>query len=80
MQTLDERNEAETDTHSIAITPLVFRLLIGPAEMSIMITLSNDLRGLPQKIYFNRRGCPDIARDCRRFRAGLHNDFPALSG
>lgn len=51
MQTSDERTEAETDTHSIAITPLAFPLLVGPAEMSIMITLSSDLTGWPQKVY-----------------------------
>ena len=42
MQTLEERREAETDLHGIAITPLAFPLLVGPAEMSVMITLSND--------------------------------------
>ncbi len=42
MQTLEERREAESDLHSIAITPLAFPLLVGPAEMSVMITLSND--------------------------------------
>jgi multiple antibiotic resistance protein len=41
MQTLEERTEAEADLH--AITPLAFPLLVGPAEMSITITLSNDL-------------------------------------
>lgn len=42
MQTIDERREAESDLHSVAITPLAFPLLAGPAEMSVMITLSND--------------------------------------
>jgi multiple antibiotic resistance protein len=42
LQTLEERTEAESDVHSIAITPLAFPLLVGPAELSIMITLSND--------------------------------------
>jgi multiple antibiotic resistance protein len=42
IQTLDEKTEAEADMHGIAITPLAFPLLIGPAEMSIMITFSND--------------------------------------
>jgi multiple antibiotic resistance protein len=42
LQTLEERSEAESDLHSIAITPLAFPLLVGPAELSIMITLSND--------------------------------------
>jgi multiple antibiotic resistance protein len=40
-QTLEERLEAESDVSGIAITPLAFPLLVGPAEMSIMITLSN---------------------------------------
>ena len=43
MQTIEERREAETDLHGIAITPLAFPLLVGPAEMSVMITLSNDV-------------------------------------
>lgn len=40
-QTIEERVEAESDVRSIAITPLAFPLLVGPAEMSVMITLSN---------------------------------------
>jgi multiple antibiotic resistance protein len=40
-QTLEERLEAESDVSGIAITPLAFPLLVGPAEMSIMVTLSN---------------------------------------
>jgi multiple antibiotic resistance protein len=40
IQTVEEKLEA--DLHGIAITPLAFPLLVGPAEMSIMITLSND--------------------------------------
>ena len=43
LQTIEERLEAESDLHGIAITPLAFPLLVGPAEMSVMITLSNDL-------------------------------------
>jgi multiple antibiotic resistance protein len=42
LQTLEERAEADTDIHGIAITPLAFPLLVGPAEMSVIITLSND--------------------------------------
>jgi multiple antibiotic resistance protein len=42
LQTIEERAEAESDLHGVAITPLAFPLLVGPAEMSIMITLSND--------------------------------------
>lgn len=43
MQTPEEKTEAEGDIHGIAITPLAFPLLVGPAEMSIMITLANDM-------------------------------------
>jgi multiple antibiotic resistance protein len=46
-QTIEERLEAEADVSGIAITPLAFPLLVGPAEMSIMITLSN---GRPQPV------------------------------
>lgn len=42
MQSADEKTAAETDIHGVAITPLAFPLLVGPAEMSIMITMSND--------------------------------------
>ena len=35
----------EVDIHGFVITPLAFPLLVGPAEMSIMITLSNDNPG-----------------------------------
>ena len=50
MQTSDERSEAEQDLHSVAITPLAFPLLIGPAEMSIMITLSSDHHAWSEKL------------------------------
>jgi multiple antibiotic resistance protein len=42
IQTLDEKEEARADIHGIAVTPLAFPLLVGPAEMSVLITLSND--------------------------------------
>ncbi len=42
MQTVEELEEAKADLHSIAITPLAFPLLIGPAELGVMITLAND--------------------------------------
>ncbi|HVV72757.1 MAG TPA: MarC family protein [Verrucomicrobiae bacterium] len=48
MQTLEERLEA--DLHGIAITPLAFPLLVGPAELSVMITLSNDTTHSPDKV------------------------------
>jgi multiple antibiotic resistance protein len=41
-QTIEERLEAESDVSGIAVTPLAFPLLVGPAEMSVMITLSNS--------------------------------------
>lgn len=43
LQTSDERHEAESDLHGAAITPLAFPLLVGPADMSVIITLSNDI-------------------------------------
>ncbi|MCU6433545.1 NAAT family transporter [Undibacterium sp. Jales W-56] len=42
MQTSDERREAQSDIRAIAITPLAFPLLVGPAEIGVMITLAND--------------------------------------
>jgi multiple antibiotic resistance protein len=50
MQTTDERTEAEQDIHGIAVTPLAFPLLVGPAEMSIMITLAADRPAWPDKL------------------------------
>jgi len=50
MQTIEEKAEAETEDHGIAVTPLAFPLLVGPAEMSIMITLSNDMPHLGDRI------------------------------
>lgn len=49
LQTLEERLEAD-DLHAIAITPLAFPLLVGPAELSIMITLSNDLSNIADRV------------------------------
>ena len=49
IQTREERSEAELDVHHIAITPLAFPLLVGPAEMSIMITLASDKPGWVDK-------------------------------
>jgi len=49
MQSVDEKAAAETDVHGVAITPLAFPFLVGPAEMSIMITLSNDHPGWADK-------------------------------
>lgn len=43
LQTLEEKAEAEKEAHNIAITPLAFPLLVGPAEMSNMITMTNDM-------------------------------------
>lgn len=42
MQTSDERREAAADVRAIAITPLAFPLLVGPAEIGVMITMAND--------------------------------------
>ena len=50
MQTCEEKTEAEEDVHGIAITPLAFPLLVGPAEMGIMITLSSDMHQWGSKV------------------------------
>ena len=50
IQTSEEKAEAEADIHGIAITPLAFPLLIGPAEMSVMITFANDMQDWRDKI------------------------------
>ena len=42
MQTSDERREAQSDHGAIAVTPLAFPLLVGPAEIGVMITFAND--------------------------------------
>lgn len=42
MQTPEERREAASDLRAIAITPLAFPLLVGPAEIGVMVTLAND--------------------------------------
>ena len=49
MQTHEEQIEAEEDVQGIAITPLAFPLLVGPAEMGIMITLGSDMHQLGSK-------------------------------
>jgi multiple antibiotic resistance protein len=49
MQTIDEKTEAEADVYGIAITPLAFPLLVGPAEMGIMITLASDMHTATDK-------------------------------
>lgn len=47
----DEANDSEIDIHGLAITPFAFPLLVGPAELSIMITLSNDNPGWHGKVF-----------------------------
>lgn len=42
MRTAEEQSEAEADIHGIAITPLAFPILVGPAELGVMITLTGD--------------------------------------
>jgi hypothetical protein len=42
IQVAEETARGEVDIHGLAITPFAFPLLVGPAELSIMITLSND--------------------------------------
>lgn len=47
MQTVEERLEAQAEegVRSLAVTPLAFPLLVGPAEIAVMITLTNDVAG-----------------------------------
>jgi multiple antibiotic resistance protein len=42
-------DSSEVDVHGIAITPFAFPLLVGPTEISIIITLSNDNPGWSAK-------------------------------
>lgn len=51
MRTGAEKKEAETEVQSIAITPLAFPLLVGPAELGVMITLTNDSPEISSKIF-----------------------------
>jgi len=50
IQPIDRAARDEADIHGFAITPFAFPLLVGPAEMSIMITLSNDNAGWDSKL------------------------------
>jgi len=50
IQPIDKSARDEADIHGFAITPFAFPLLVGPAEMSIMITLSNDNAGWDSKL------------------------------
>lgn len=50
MRTAEEQDEAEADIHGIAITPLAFPILVGPAELGVMITLTNDSPSWPGKV------------------------------
>jgi multiple antibiotic resistance protein len=45
IQPADTVDSSEVDIHGIAITPFAFPLLVGPTEMSIIVTLSNDNPG-----------------------------------
>ncbi|MCK1655307.1 MarC family protein [Bradyrhizobium sp. 131] len=47
----DEASRSEVDVHGLAITPFAFPLLVGPAEMGILITLSNDNPGWLAKAF-----------------------------
>lgn len=50
MQTVEEHEEAEANVRGIAITPLAFPLLVGPAELGVVITLANDAPDLGYKL------------------------------
>jgi multiple antibiotic resistance protein len=57
MQTVEEKAEAESHVHELAITPLAFPLLVGPAEMSIMITNAADSTSWADKAALVGAGC-----------------------
>jgi multiple antibiotic resistance protein len=57
MQTREEKSEAESHIHEIAVTPLAFPLLIGPAEMSVMITKAADAGSGREKAGLVAAGC-----------------------
>ncbi len=51
-QTPEELAEAEAENvTAIAITPLAFPLLVGPAEISILVTMSTDASGWEEKAW-----------------------------
>jgi len=50
IQPAGDVDSGDVDIHGLAITPFAFPLLVGPAEISIIITLSNDNPGWPSKI------------------------------
>ncbi|MCS3694712.1 multiple antibiotic resistance protein [Bradyrhizobium elkanii] len=45
LQSTSGVDSSEVDIHGMAITPFAFPLLVGPAQVGIMITLSNDNPG-----------------------------------
>ena len=49
MQTSEEAFEAELEVYGIAITPLAFPLLVGPAEIGVMTTLASDMPDWSQR-------------------------------
>ena len=51
IQTTDEKQEAKSEIHGIAITPLAFPLLVGPAEISVMITLASERPDWPDRLW-----------------------------
>lgn len=47
----DAEAEAEENIQALAVTPLAFPLLVGPAEVSIMITMANDAPDFASRIW-----------------------------
>jgi multiple antibiotic resistance protein len=90
MQTSEERREAASDVRAIAITPLAFPLLVGPAEIGVMVTLAVGvtlLLALPIDRLLGRTGINVATRVMALFVAavgvhfiltGLRNQLPGL--
>jgi multiple antibiotic resistance protein len=59
----DEASRSKVDVHGLAITPFAFPLLVGPAEMGIMITLSNDNPAWLAKAFLTAAALPGYFPD-----------------
>jgi small neutral amino acid transporter SnatA (MarC family) len=61
IQIADETARDEVDIHGLAITPFAFPLLVGPAELSIMILSPTTIPdGLP-RCYSPQRPCSQLS-------------------
>ena len=96
IQTPDGRQEAESEIHGIAITPLAFPLLVGPTEMSVMITLASEQTlaitlwmAVPVNRVLGKTGINVVTRvmalivaalGVKFIMTGIKNEIPGLAG